>query len=74
VTDDDLGAPLRKLEEAEYVSATKAFVDRKPVTRFKTQLAAMSGLIQAANGQSNGARKQRLSHRPFPHGRRWGRS
>ena len=32
VTDGNLGAHLRKLEEAGYIAITKAFVDRKPRT------------------------------------------
>lgn len=34
-TDGNLGAHLRKLEEAGYVEATKSFEDRKPVTRYR---------------------------------------
>jgi len=32
VTDGNLGAHLRKLEEAGYISVTKIFVERKPHT------------------------------------------
>ena len=32
VTDGNLGAHLRKLEEAEYITLNKLFVDRKPRT------------------------------------------
>ncbi len=32
VTDGNLGAHLRKLEEAGYISVNKAFVERKPHT------------------------------------------
>jgi len=32
VTDGNLGAHLRKLEEAGYISVTKTFIDRKPRT------------------------------------------
>ena len=32
VTDGNLGAHLRKLEEAGYITATKTFVERKPRT------------------------------------------
>ena len=32
VTDGNLGAHLRKLEEAGYIAANKLFVDRKPRT------------------------------------------
>ena len=32
VTDGNLGAHLRKLEEAGYINLTKAFVERKPRT------------------------------------------
>ena len=34
-TDGNLGAHMRKLEDAGYVSADKRFVDRKPVTRYR---------------------------------------
>lgn len=33
-TDGNLGAHMRKLEEAGYVKSDKRFVDRKPVTRY----------------------------------------
>jgi DNA-binding MarR family transcriptional regulator len=33
-TDGNVGAHLRKLEEAGYVTADKRFKDRKPVTRY----------------------------------------
>lgn len=33
-TDGNLGAHLRKLEDAGYVSVKKLFVDRKPVSRY----------------------------------------
>jgi DNA-binding MarR family transcriptional regulator len=57
-TDGNLGAQLRKLEEAGYLSATKEFVDRKPVTWYaltatgrqalRAHLRAMQGLIESA--------------------------
>lgn len=34
-TDGNLGAHLRKLEEAGYVESIKEFVDRRPVTRYR---------------------------------------
>lgn len=34
-TDGNLGAHLRKLEEAGYVDVDKSFVDRKPVSRYR---------------------------------------
>ena len=34
-TDGNLGAQLRKLEEAGYLDARKEFVDRKPVTWYQ---------------------------------------
>ena len=34
-TDGNLGAHLRKLEEAGYVESEKQFVERKPVTRYR---------------------------------------
>lgn len=33
-TDGNLGAHLRKLEEAGYLSVQKAFEDRKPISRY----------------------------------------
>lgn len=55
-SDGNLGASLRKLEDAGYLSATKEFVDRKPVTwyiltkqgrtRLREHLAAMETLIR----------------------------
>jgi DNA-binding HxlR family transcriptional regulator len=34
-TDGNLSVHLKKLEEAKYVGVKKAFVDRKPQTRYK---------------------------------------
>ena len=58
-TDGNLGAQMRKLEEAGYVSADKEFVNRKPVTWYaltehgrrvlKSHIGALEGLINAAN-------------------------
>lgn len=55
-TDGNLGAQLRKLEDAGYVTANKQFVDRKPVTwyalapagraKLKLHLSAMEALIR----------------------------
>jgi DNA-binding MarR family transcriptional regulator len=36
VTDGNLGAHLRKLEEAEYITLNKLFVERKPRTFIST--------------------------------------
>jgi len=57
-TDGNLGAQLRKLEEAGYVKAKKEFAARKPVTWYtltdrgrralKTHLEAMGKLIKRA--------------------------
>ncbi len=38
VTDGNLGAHLRKLEEAGYIAVTKTFVDRKPRTYLSATL------------------------------------
>lgn len=61
-TDGNLGAQLRKLEDAGYVAAKKEFVDRKPVTWYspsalgkkalRSHLSAMKALVKSA-----GARK-----------------
>jgi DNA-binding MarR family transcriptional regulator len=58
-TDGNLGAQLRKLEEAGYIGVKKMFENRKPVTWFavsatgktalKNHLAAMESLIKASN-------------------------
>ena len=34
-TDGNVGAHLRKLEDAGYITATKSFVNRKPITRYQ---------------------------------------
>ncbi len=57
-TDGNLGAQLRKLEEANYVEVKKEFQDRKPVTWYsisrsgltalKNHLKAMQHLIESA--------------------------
>src|SRR5258708_6449723 len=57
-TDGNLGAQLRKLEEAGYIAATKEFADRKPVSWYsitpkgraalKHHLAALEPLIKSA--------------------------
>ncbi|MDB5294803.1 MAG: hypothetical protein JWO31_786 [Phycisphaerales bacterium] len=57
-TDGNLGAQLRKLEEAGYLAVTKQFVGRKPVTRYaivpagqaalRGHLRAMEALIKSA--------------------------
>jgi DNA-binding MarR family transcriptional regulator len=58
-TDGNLGAQLRKLEEAEYLSVKKEFADRKPVSWYainakgkaalKGHLAAMESLLKTVN-------------------------
>lgn len=58
-TDGNLGAQLRKLEEAGYVNVRKEFNDRKPVSWYsllpagraalRSHLKAMESLINAAN-------------------------
>ena len=57
-TDGNLGAQLRKLEEAQYVAVRKEFNDRKPISWYaitppgrkalKNHLQAMESLIRAA--------------------------
>jgi hypothetical protein len=57
-TDGNLGAQLRKLEEAGYLLVNKKFVDRKPVSWYslssagsnaiKAHLKAMEGIIKLA--------------------------
>ena len=58
-TDGSLGAHLRKLEDAEYVSAEKAYRSRRPVTwyrltplgrsRLKRQIDALTQLLDRAD-------------------------
>lgn len=58
-TDGSLGAHLRKLEDADYVSADKEFRSRRPVTwyrmtahgrsRLKRQIDGLTQLIDRAN-------------------------
>ena len=61
-TDGNLGAQLRKLEDAGYVAVRKEFIERKPVTWYsltslgkrslKSHLNAMEALVRAArNGK-----------------------
>jgi DNA-binding MarR family transcriptional regulator len=57
-TDGNLGAQLRKLEEAEYIAVKKEFQDRKPVSWYsltpvgrralKRHLAAMETVVRSA--------------------------
>jgi DNA-binding MarR family transcriptional regulator len=59
-TDGNLGAQLKKLEDAGYLDVKKEFADRKPVTWYalseagrkalKRHLSAMESLIREANG------------------------
>jgi hypothetical protein len=59
-TDGNLGAQMRKLEDAGYVGVKKEFADRKPITWYtlaakgrralQDHLSAMEGLIKAAHG------------------------
>jgi DNA-binding MarR family transcriptional regulator len=59
-TDGNLGANLRKLEDAEYVKVKKEFVDRKPTSWYsltpkgtralRDHLAAMETIIRSAKG------------------------
>ena len=56
LTDGNLGAHLRKLEEADYVEINKAFVDRKPKSfisltsngrrAFKLHIEALKGILE----------------------------
>jgi len=58
-TDGNLGAQLRKLEEAEYIAVKKEFQDRKPVSWYslttigrralKAHLAALETVVRSAN-------------------------
>jgi len=61
MTDGNLGAHLRKLEDAGYLKLRRDFVERKPVTWYAlapagrkaldTHLAALRGLIAAVPGK-----------------------
>jgi DNA-binding PadR family transcriptional regulator len=44
-TDGNLGAQLRKLEDAGYISAHKEFVDRRPVTWYRLTPAGRKALL-----------------------------
>jgi DNA-binding MarR family transcriptional regulator len=62
VTDGNLGAHLRKLEDAGYIEVTKEFVQRKPRTfiratdvgraRFQRHINMLRDLIDGIDGQS----------------------
>ena len=58
-TDGNLGAHLRKLEEARYIEVRKEFADRKPVTWYlitecgqrrapRTHMTALEALVSSA--------------------------
>ena len=57
-TDGNLGAHLRKLEDAGYIRAIKQFVERKPVTWYRLTpagrraLAAHLGALEALIGEA----------------------
>lgn len=61
-TDGNLGAQLRKLEDARYVSVNKAFENRKPVSWYsltskgraalQVHLKAVEALIRQSNGSN----------------------
>jgi DNA-binding MarR family transcriptional regulator len=61
VTDGNLGAHLRRLEDAGYIEITKAFVDRKPHSYiaatplgrkvFRNQVAALEEILRGAGGR-----------------------
>jgi DNA-binding MarR family transcriptional regulator len=53
VTDGNLGAHLRKLEEAEYIKINKSFVDRKP----RTYISATESGKTAFNGHVTALRE-----------------
>ena len=60
VTDGNLGAHLRRLEEAGYIAIEKKFVDRKPHSYisatetgrkvFRSQVAALEEIIRGSTG------------------------
>ena len=60
VTDGNLGAHLRRLEDAGYIAIHKAFVDRKPHSYisatdlgrkvFRQQVAALEEILKGAGG------------------------
>jgi DNA-binding MarR family transcriptional regulator len=60
VTDGNLGAHLRRLEEAGYISINKTFVDRKPHSYisatetgrkvFRSQVTALEEIIRSSSG------------------------
>ena len=62
LTDGNLGAHLRKLEEAKYVKITKTFVARKPRTfayatksgrqAFEAHVAALEDILSLSDGET----------------------
>jgi DNA-binding MarR family transcriptional regulator len=58
-SDGNLGAQLRKLEDAQYIAVKKEFQDRKPVSWYtltpigrralKSHLAALEAIVRSAN-------------------------
>ncbi len=49
-TDGSLGAHLRKLEEADYLSVKKEFVERKPISWYRLTRKGRSALKSHARG------------------------
>lgn len=70
-TDGNLGAQLRKLEDAGYLDMQKAFQGRRPVTWYRlaskgrralaSHLEALAGLVEA--GRAGNATRRRRGHR-----------
>ncbi|HET8840082.1 MAG TPA: transcriptional regulator [Ktedonobacteraceae bacterium] len=63
LTDGNLGAHLRKLEEAGYITLSKTFINNKPHTyvgatcagrtAFREHVAALEEILRASNNQGN---------------------
>jgi DNA-binding PadR family transcriptional regulator len=56
-TDGNLGAQLRKLEDATYITVSKEFADRRPVSWYQissTGKAALKGHLDSLDGIING--------------------
>ncbi|MCH7611757.1 MAG: transcriptional regulator [Candidatus Marinimicrobia bacterium] len=52
-SDGNLSVHIRKLEDVNYVSSTKKFIDRKPVTTFKISVLGQSAFEEYVNRLSD---------------------
>lgn len=57
-TDGNLGSHLLKLEEKEYISVSKSFINRKPKTSYRLTAMGKDNFLQYVNALSDEIKKQ----------------